>query len=68
MLTGHDIHRVYGGPQTELRWTQLHCSCGWEGSRVCAYNDYQHSMLRDQEVQHYADARHMGAKQAIEEL
>lgn len=33
-------------------WIQPVCTCGWEGHRHYAYNDYQHSNAREQAEQH----------------
>ena len=38
----HNITRKTGG-HYESSWMQPICSCGWEGKKHYAYDDYQHS-------------------------
>ena len=54
METKHKLNRNRGG-QNELSWIQPICSCGWEGHKHYAYNDYQFSMLKDEENEHICE-------------
>ena len=49
------LQRKHGGTY-ELSWIQPTCSCGWEGRKEFAYNDYQHSNVIEQEEQHVRTA------------
>ena len=47
----HIITEEEGGHMYES-WIQPVCSCGWQGRREYAHNDYQHSNVREQEERH----------------
>lgn len=51
MANKHKLTRNFGG-KNELSWKQPICSCGWKGKKHYAYNDYQHSNLKDEENKH----------------
>jgi len=55
-MNKHNLKRRSGG-QRESGWIQPVCSCGWEGRKEYAYEDYQHSNVRDQEVEHIQKTR-----------
>lgn len=50
----HEIKRSRGG-NNELSWIQPICSCGWEGHKHYAYNDFQFSMLKSEENVHIVE-------------
>lgn len=50
-MDNHEIKRKYGGSE-ELSWIQPYCSCGWEGKKHFAYNDYQHSNIKAEITKH----------------
>jgi len=47
----HVIHREKGGSGLES-WIKPVCSCGWEGRREYAHNDWQMTNLAGQERDH----------------
>ena len=47
----HDITRETGG-EGFTSWIKPVCSCGWEGSHVEAYNNWQMMMVEEQEERH----------------
>lgn len=49
--TSHKIKRVYCESGMES-WIQPACSCGWEGRKEYAYEDWQMTNLHEQEQQH----------------
>jgi len=51
----HKLERKYKGDR-EMRTITPTCSCGWIGRGYAAYNDYQHSMVKEQENQHLDEA------------
>jgi hypothetical protein len=50
-IPGHSLQRQYKG-QAESREIKPTCSCGWVGIGYAAWNDYQHTMVEDQEKDH----------------
>ena len=47
----HELAREFGG-RDESSWIKPVCSCGWEGYKVYAYNDYQRTLVKEQECAH----------------
>lgn len=47
----HDLKREYHGEGITRRVTPT-CSCGWRGIGYEAHNDYQHTLVKDQEMEH----------------
>lgn len=47
----HVLTRKYGG-ENITGWIQPTCSCGWEGRKEYAYEDYQHTNVKEQESDH----------------
>lgn len=47
----HKLKRKFGG-SNETSWIQSKCSCGWIGKKHYAYNDYQHSNLKNEASKH----------------
>ena len=47
----HEIKRNYGG-ENEMSWIQPVCSCGWEGKKHYAWNDYQHTNVKKEIHKH----------------
>ena len=52
----HELKRLYEG-KNEMHKITPTCSCGWVGIGYHAYNDYQHTMVKDQEDDHIRAAR-----------
>lgn len=51
-MTGeHEIMRLQGGHK-ETSWIQPACSCGWFGKKEYAYNDYQHTNVKEDIQEH----------------
>ena len=50
-MDNHEIKRKYGG-EKELSWIQPTCSCGWEGSKHYAWNDYQRTNIKKEIHKH----------------
>lgn len=42
-----------------MSWIQPSCSCGWVGNKHHAYEDYQHHMVKRQEIKHQLQQRKM---------
>lgn len=55
MTTKHELKRLYRG-EGSMREIKPSCSCGWVGIGYEAHNDYQHTMVRDQESAHLREA------------
>jgi len=55
-MNNHNITRESGG-KFESGWVQPKCSCGWVGRKEYAYNDWQMTNVKDQEDNHFDDAR-----------
>jgi len=51
----HELSQNTGGDGM-MGWIQPTCSCGWVGIKEYAYNDYQHSNVREQESRHLRSA------------
>lgn len=47
----HELKRLYRG-QGIMREIKPSCSCGWVGIGYEAHNDYQHTLVQDQERKH----------------
>lgn len=47
----HNLKRIYEGKGESGSITPT-CSCGWKGDPVFRYNDYQQTIVRNQESQH----------------
>ena len=47
----HVLKRVYKGKGIEESITPT-CSCGWQGCPEFAYDDYQYTNVKEQEVNH----------------
>jgi hypothetical protein len=56
----HTLTREYAGRE-EMRSITPVCSCGWRGRAEYAYNDYQHTNVREQESAHSRSALKAGA-------
>lgn len=54
-MDGHKIRRKFGGSE-EMSWIQSVCSCGWEGQKHYAYNDYQRTNLKQEQSNHMREA------------
>ena len=52
----HRITRKYEG-KNELSTIQPVCTCGWEGEKIPAWNDYQMAVVKEQECNHVIDFR-----------
>ena len=55
-MTPHTMKRLYTG-RNEDRTIQPSCSCGWVGEPIPAWNDYQMTIVKDQERAHYGEVR-----------
>jgi hypothetical protein len=55
----HKMSRDTGG-QGMTSWIRPRCSCGWEGRAEYAYEDCQHTNVREQEEQHLAKIAEKG--------
>lgn len=55
-MSDHKLTLKTGG-RMEMGWIQPVCTCGWEGRKEYAYNDYQHSNVREQEGEHIQKMR-----------
>lgn len=47
----HATSFEFGG-QREMGWMMPVCSCGWSGRKYYAYEDYQHTMAREEGYRH----------------
>lgn len=47
----HRLKRLYDGKHEGGSITPT-CSCGWKGRPEYAYDDYQHTQVQEQEIQH----------------
>lgn len=47
----HELKRLYRG-EGITQEIKPSCSCGWVGIGYEAWNDYQHTMVKDQETEH----------------
>jgi hypothetical protein len=47
----HEISRVYEGVGITQKITPV-CSCGWVGIGYEAHNDWQYTLIREQETAH----------------
>ena len=47
----HDIKKETGG-KNESSWILPSCSCGWIGRKEYAYNDWQHTNVKEQIQEH----------------
>lgn len=47
----HELKRLYRG-EGMGREIKPSCSCGWVGIGYEAHNDYQHTMVKEQESEH----------------
>ena len=56
----HELKRIYRGKGTEMDSITPICSCGWQGTRQYAYNDCQHSLLKDDESKHLREVKEAG--------
>jgi hypothetical protein len=54
--TKHVLNREYDGAN-EMSSVTPTCSCGWKGRAEYAYNDYQHTNVREQESEHVLSVR-----------
>jgi len=52
----HELKRLYRG-EGITREIKPSCSCGWVGIGYEAWNDYQHTMVEEQESEHLRKAR-----------
>lgn len=55
-MSEHALRRQYAGKGMMHKITPA-CSCGWVGIGYEAHNDYQHTLVREQESEHIAAAR-----------
>jgi hypothetical protein len=51
----HELKRLYEGV-AECATIQPTCSCGWIGTAIPAWNDYQHTLVHEQESEHLRTA------------
>ena len=47
----HELKREHNG-KAEMSSITPTCSCGWRGRAEYAYNDYQHTNVKEQEILH----------------
>ena len=52
----HEIKRNYGG-ENEMSWIQPVCSCGWEGKKHFAWNDFQRTNVKAEISSHMRTVR-----------
>ncbi|AWB52369.1 hypothetical protein [Pasteurella multocida] len=57
----HEITRESGG-KYEMSYIQPKCSCGWNGDKFFAYNDYQMTLIKECESEHLNKAREQATK------
>jgi len=50
-IASHKLRREHSG-SAEMATITPTCTCGWRGIGYAAYNDYQHTMVREQEGEH----------------
>lgn len=52
----HELKREYTG-SNEMRTITPTCSCGWHGDGVPAWNDFQHTAVKNQEADHIRETK-----------
>lgn len=52
----HELKREHAG-KAEMGSITPTCSCGWRGRTEYAYNDYQHTNVKEQEGDHIRKAQ-----------
>lgn len=57
MSEPHQLKQRERGGSAETAWIRPVCSCGWQGDKFYAWQDYQHTLAKDQESAHLRAAR-----------
>jgi hypothetical protein len=63
----HELKREHAG-KAEMGSITPTCSCGWRGRTEYAYNDYQHTNVKEQEGDHIRSAHREAMIENIEAL